>query len=76
MRNEPVIHVDLDHPRVITGQGEPVFLAQGGHVKREVPELLAAARQRHLAVTIDLRAAVGEADRVIAAMADVVLQPD
>ena len=31
MRNEPVIHVDLDHPRVITGQGEPVFLAQGGN---------------------------------------------
>ena len=31
VRNEPVIHVDLDHPRVITGQGEPVFLAQGGN---------------------------------------------
>jgi sirohydrochlorin cobaltochelatase len=54
----------------------PVFLAQGGHVKREVPELLAAARQRHPAVTIALRAAVGEADRVIAAMADVVVKPD
>ncbi|GAB3508888.1 SapC family protein [Pseudoxanthomonas daejeonensis] len=31
LRNMPVIHVDLDHPRVVTGQGEPVFLAQGGH---------------------------------------------
>jgi hypothetical protein len=31
LRNQPVIHVDLDHPRVITGQGEPVFLPQGGH---------------------------------------------
>jgi len=28
--NEPVIHVDLDHPRLQTGQGEAVFLPQGG----------------------------------------------
>lgn len=31
LRNNPVIHVDLDHPRVVSGQGEPVFLAHGGH---------------------------------------------
>lgn len=31
LRTEPVIHVDLDHPRVVTGQGEPVFLMHGGH---------------------------------------------
>ncbi|AKC87260.1 SapC family protein [Pseudoxanthomonas suwonensis] len=31
LRTEPVIHVDLDHPRVITGQGEPVFLGHGGN---------------------------------------------
>ena len=32
LRLEPVIHVDLDHPRVITGQqGEPIFLPQGGN---------------------------------------------
>ncbi|KAF1688968.1 SapC family protein [Pseudoxanthomonas koreensis] len=32
LRNEPVIHVDLDHPRVVTGQGgEPVFLPKGGN---------------------------------------------
>jgi hypothetical protein len=30
-RNEPVIHVDLDDPRVSTTQGEPVFLPQGGN---------------------------------------------
>lgn len=30
-RREPVIHVDLDHPRVSTHDGEPVFLPQGGH---------------------------------------------
>jgi hypothetical protein len=31
LRVEPVIHVDLDHPRVITGDGEPLFMPQGGH---------------------------------------------
>ena len=31
LRNEPVIHVDLDHPRVIGGQGEAVFLSHGGN---------------------------------------------
>lgn len=31
LRKEPVIHVDLDHPRVSFDEGEPVFLPQGGH---------------------------------------------
>ncbi|MEL1263322.1 SapC family protein [Pseudoxanthomonas putridarboris] len=31
LRREPVIHVDLEHARVATGEGEPVFLPQGGH---------------------------------------------
>ena len=31
LRREPVIHVDLEHPRVGAGEGEPVFLPQGGH---------------------------------------------
>ncbi|MFO7304426.1 MAG: SapC family protein [Gammaproteobacteria bacterium] len=29
--NEPVIHVDLDHPRISTTEGEPIFLRHGGH---------------------------------------------
>jgi hypothetical protein len=28
---EPMIHVDLDHPRVRAGEGEPVFLPAGGN---------------------------------------------
>ncbi|MCC4599367.1 SapC family protein [Xanthomonas melonis] len=28
---EPVIHVDLEHPRVSRSEGEAVFLPQGGH---------------------------------------------
>lgn len=31
LRREPVIHVDLDHPRVSLEEGERVFLPQGGH---------------------------------------------
>lgn len=31
LRQEPVMHVDLDHPRVNYAEGEPVFLPQGGN---------------------------------------------
>lgn len=31
MRREPIIHVDMDNPRVSQTEGERVFLAQGGH---------------------------------------------
>jgi len=33
VRREPVIHIDLDNPRVSTTEGEPVFLPQGGHTR-------------------------------------------
>lgn len=51
----------------------PVFLAQGGHVKRELPDLVEAARRRHPGVSVLLRSAVGEAPEVIDAMAGVAL---
>ena len=47
----------------------PMFLAQGGHVKKDVPALVAAARARHSTCAIELAQAVGEAETVIAAMA-------
>lgn len=47
----------------------PVFLAQGGHLKRDLPLLLEEIRQRHPGCTISLARAAGEAERVIAAMA-------
>jgi hypothetical protein len=31
LRKEPVIHVDLDNPRISTTAGEPIFLPQGGN---------------------------------------------
>lgn len=30
---EPVIHVDLDNPRISSSEGEPVFLPQGGNTR-------------------------------------------
>lgn len=48
----------------------PVFLAQGGHLKRDLPVLIDAVRSTHPACEITLAQAAGEADGVIAAMAD------
>ena len=47
----------------------PVFLAEGGHLKRDVPVLIDAARERHPGCEIVLVRAVGEDDGVIRAMA-------
>jgi hypothetical protein len=30
-RREPMIHVDLDHPRISSAEGDPVFLPHGGN---------------------------------------------
>ncbi|MCB1889316.1 MAG: CbiX/SirB N-terminal domain-containing protein [Rhodocyclaceae bacterium] len=59
------------------GTGEilvvPVFLAQGGHLKRDVPVLVEAARARHPGIDIRLVAPVGEDDGVLDAMAEFAL---
>lgn len=48
----------------------PVFLAQGGHLKRDLPLLLDAARAAHPDCEITLATAAGEAEPVVRAMAD------
>jgi len=48
----------------------PVFLAQGGHLKRDLPALLAEIAARHPQVEFRLEQAVGEAEPVVAAIAD------
>ena len=48
----------------------PVFLAQNGHLKRDLPVLLEAARAAHPECEITLAVAAGEAEGVIAAMAE------
>jgi sirohydrochlorin cobaltochelatase len=47
----------------------PLFLGQGGHLKRDLPRLVDALRSAHPGVRFELQAAVGEQPAVIAAMA-------
>ncbi|AKC69838.1 sirohydrochlorin chelatase [Pandoraea oxalativorans] len=47
----------------------PVFLGQGGHVRRDLPVLADACRSAHPGVTLRLSAAVGEDDTVLQALA-------
>ena len=47
----------------------PLFLAQGGHLKRDVPLLVQEAQARHPGCRIELLAPVGENEGVVRAMA-------
>ena len=48
----------------------PLFMAQGGHLKQDLPKLLDEVRQRHPAVVLDLLPPVGEAEPVLEAIGD------
>lgn len=48
----------------------PIFMAAGSHIRKDLPQLAAQAMERHGAVDICLAPPVGEADPVLAAMAD------
>lgn len=47
----------------------PVFLGQGGHVRRDLPVLVDACRNAHPGVTLRVSAAIGENDAVLQALA-------
>ena len=47
----------------------PIFLAQGGHVKEDLPRLVSTARKAHPNIDIRLEKAIGERPRVLAAIA-------
>ncbi|VVE43599.1 cobalamin biosynthesis protein CbiX [Pandoraea aquatica] len=47
----------------------PVFLGQGGHVRRDLPVLVDACRAAHPGVELQVSAAVGEDDTVLDALA-------
>lgn len=47
----------------------PLFLAQGGHLKRDVPVLIEAVQAKHPDCRIELVTAVGEDAGVVQAMA-------
>ena len=52
----------------------PLFLGAGGHVRKDLPALMQTLRERHEAVQWQLNRAIGEADSVIAAMANAALE--
>jgi sirohydrochlorin cobaltochelatase len=52
----------------------PMFIAQGGHLKRQVPEMLDALRSTYPDVHFSLGAAIGENEIVVQAMASAALQ--
>jgi sirohydrochlorin cobaltochelatase len=51
----------------------PMFIAQGGHLKRDLPLLLDELRALHPQIRFEQAAALGEADRMVQAMAAHVL---
>jgi sirohydrochlorin cobaltochelatase len=52
----------------------PLFLGAGGHVRKDLPALLADLAQAHPQVTWSLQPAIGEIDSVVQAMADAALR--
>lgn len=48
----------------------PLFLAQGGHLKEDLPRLLAEIRDHHPALRIDVTSAIGDSDDLTDAIAD------
>lgn len=48
----------------------PLFMAQGGHLKNDLPKILDALRAEHPGTTITLLPAVGDVDSILAAIAD------
>ncbi len=51
----------------------PLFMSEGGHVRRDVPKLLAGLRAAQPGVAIDLLPAIGETDEILDAIADCLL---
>ncbi len=48
----------------------PLFLAQGGHLKEDLPRLLEDIRHSHPGITIDVTEAIGDSEVLSSAIAD------
>ncbi len=62
----------LDFPRLAVAHRVrlvPLFLGAGGHVRQDIPSLLAELEHNHPAVHWELRPAIGEVNSVVEAMA-------
>ena len=46
----------------------PLFLAQGAHLKRELPAMMAKIRKRHAKTEFRMTSALGEAPEIVAAI--------
>jgi sirohydrochlorin cobaltochelatase len=51
----------------------PLFLGAGGHVRQDIPSLIAVLEHDHPAVHWELRPAIGEVDSVVQSMAQAAL---
>ncbi len=47
----------------------PIFMAHSGHTKRDLPDLLAAARARHPGLSLGVATPIGETPQVVEAIA-------
>ncbi|WP_321879228.1 sirohydrochlorin chelatase [Paraburkholderia bannensis] len=54
----------------------PVFFGQGGHIRRDLPELIAQCQAAHPGLKIDCATAVGEDDGVLDAIVQYCLTRD
>lgn len=48
----------------------PLFMAQGGHLREDLPKLIETVRQRHPEVELRVLPAVGDVDAILDAIAD------
>jgi sirohydrochlorin cobaltochelatase len=55
----------------------PLFMAQGGHLKQDLPKILDAIRASHPHIPIGLEPPIGEVEEILAAIAAwIVARPD
>lgn len=52
----------------------PLFMAQGGHLRHDVPKLLDAIRATHPNLPISLETAIGEVPEILAAISGWILE--
>ena len=59
--------VKAGHTRITVA---PLFMAQGGHLKNDLPKILDAIRAEHWGSEITLLPAIGEVDTILDAISD------
>ena len=59
--------VAAGHKRITVA---PLFMAQGGHLKRDLPKILDAIQAEHRGAEITLLPAIGDVDAVLEAISD------